>query len=134
MKISGSDPNIYQEAGKLSSASSPSKMAALQKIKEIQRLISTFDDDKLAVSLVISDKFQGYRICEHSSLSDVVESRLSPASSASSLPPWKMDGNKYTKKVIYPCLAKPFKKLTRDDMRQLLGAIIRLEQNRLGHM
>ena len=112
-------------------------MATIEKIKQIQRLISTFPNDKIAISLLISDKFKGYRVCGHNSLSDFVTLKLASSSTSSAsldLPSllWNVDDNKYSDRVIYPHLSNPLEKLSRDEMRQLLSVIIRAEQNRFG--
>ena len=106
------------------------KMDVVQKIEAIRNAISTFSDDKVAISVVISDKFKCYRVPGHSSLSAVITSKLSE-NSASAMT-WNMDDNEFSDNIIYPRLAKAFNKLTRDDMRQHLGVIIRAEQNRFG--
>ena len=107
-------------------------MAATEKIREIQKLMSRFPDDKVAISLIVSDKFKGYRVCGHKSLSDFVTSKLSTSSKSSASPSWNMNDSKYSDTVIYPYLSKPFEKLSRDEMCQLLSVIIRAEQNRFG--
>ena len=125
--------NIYQIlGGKLISNIITENMAATEKIREIQKLMSRFPDDKVAISLIVSDKFKGYRVCGHKSLSDFVTSKLSTSSKSSASPSWNMNDSKYSDTVIYPYLSKPFEKLSRDEMRQLLSVIIRAEQNRFG--
>ena len=105
-------------------------MDVAEKIEAITKAISTFSDDKVAISVVISDKFKCYRVTGHSGLSSVLTSRLSENSASTTT--WNIDDNEFSDKIIYPRLAKAFNKLTRDDMRQHLSVIIRAEQNRFG--
>ena len=102
------------------------KMDVLQKTVQIKKLISTFSDDKVAISVVISDKSKCFHITGHSGLSSVISSRLSDSVA------WNINDNQFSDNIIYPQPAKPFSKLLRDEMRQLLSVIIRAEQNHFG--
>ena len=67
----------FQKAGKSGSYTPSFKMDAAQKIKAIQRSISAFSDDKIAILVVISDKFKSNCVSGHKGLSSTVASGLS---------------------------------------------------------